>query len=186
MPDPVLRQKAKRVTKIDGALERLIEDMIDTMHAAAGIGLAANQVGVPRRLLVIQIPGEGVITLVNPRINRHEGERLVDEGCLSVPGYRGELMRYVKVWVEGLDRTGKEVRDEAEDLLAQAFQHEVDHLNGILYIDRLEGPHRLQRVHPGHEEEAHPLDELRASSEPVEVPPGRDGGAPPDAIGTPG
>ncbi len=149
LPDPVLRQKARRVTKIDDALQKLIDDMIDTMRDASGVGLAANQVGVLQRIVVIEIPEEEeVLVLINPEITRREGERLVEEGCLSIPGYRGELTRSLKVRVRALDRDGNTVRIRADGLLAQALEHETDHINGTLYIDHLESSDKLWKLEP--------------------------------------
>ena len=149
LPDPVLRQKARRVTKIDDALQKLIDDMIDTMRDASGVGLAANQVGVLQRIVVIEIPDEEeVLVLINPEITRREGERLVEEGCLSIPGYRGELTRSLKVRVRALDRDGNTVRIKADGLLAQALEHETDHINGTLYIDHLESSDKLWKLEP--------------------------------------
>lgn len=138
LPDQILRKKAKKVTQFDEQLQKLIEDMIETMRYANGVGLAANQIGVLQRVVVIEIPDENrVRVLINPEIIKIEGEREVDEGCLSIPGYRGELTRSVKVRVKALDRSGKPLRIRAEGLLAQALEHETDHINGILYIDHL-------------------------------------------------
>ena len=138
LPDSVLREKAKKVTLFNESLQNLVEDMIDTMRYANGVGLAANQVGVLLRVVVIEIPEEEEVrVLINPEIIKVEGERTVDEGCLSIPGYRGELTRSVKVRVKALDRGGKALRIRAEGLLAQALEHEIDHINGILYIDHL-------------------------------------------------
>jgi peptide deformylase len=148
VPEPVLRQKSKRVRSIDGSIRKLVEDMIETMHAAPGVGLAAPQVGVPLRVIVIGMPEEEDFVLVNPEIVRRSGERLVTEGCLSVPGYFGEIKRSQRVTVKGKDLSGKEVRIRAEELLAQALEHEIDHLNGVLYIDHLEGSDKLYRVEP--------------------------------------
>ena len=149
IPDPVLRQKARRVSKIDDALHKLIDDMLDTMRDADGVGLAANQVGVLQRVVIIEIPEEGQArVLINPEIVRREGERVVEEGCLSIPGFRGELVRSVKVRVRALDRDGKPVRFKAEGLLAQALEHETDHINGVLYIDHLESPDKLWKLQP--------------------------------------
>jgi len=148
VPDPVLRQKSKRVRVIDGSIQRLIGDMIETMHAASGVGLAAPQVGVPLRVIVIGIPeGEG-ITLINPEIVRRAGERLVTEGCLSIPGYFGEVKRAQSVRVKGHNLSGKEIRIKAEELLAQALEHEIDHINGVLYIDHLESTDKLHKIEP--------------------------------------
>ena len=147
-PDPILRQKAKRVRSVDGSIHKLIEDMIETMHAAPGVGLAAPQVGVPLRVIVIGIPEQEDIALINPEIVRRSGERLVNEGCLSVPGYVGELTRAVSVTAKGRDQNGKEIRIKADELLAQALEHEIDHLNGVLYIDRLESMDKLRKIEP--------------------------------------
>jgi peptide deformylase len=146
LPDPVLRQKAKRVSRIDSSIQKLIDDMIDTMRAVSGVGLAAPQIGVSLRVAVIEIPGEEVITLINPEVIKRQGERVVEEACLSVPGYKGEINRSVIVKVKALDREGKEIRIKGEDLLAQALEHETDHLNGILYIDRVESSDKLFEI----------------------------------------
>lgn len=147
LPDPSLREKTKKVTTIDDSIQNLIEDMIDTMRHANGVGLAANQIGVLKKIVVIEIPDEdGVRVLINPEIIRRVGERLVDEGCLSMPGYRGELLRSVKIRVKALDRYGKSVRIKAEGLLAQALEHETDHINGILYIDHLKSHENLWKL----------------------------------------
>lgn len=146
--NPVLRQKAKRVSSIDGAIAQLIDDMVETMHEVGGVGLAAPQVGIPLRVAVIELPGEETIVLVNPKIVKRSGERQVEEGCLSVPGYRGEIQRSVKVIAKGLDRRGREIRIKGEGLLAQVLEHEVDHLNGTLYIDHLESIDQLYQVAP--------------------------------------
>ena len=136
--DPVLRTKAKKVKKIDASIQQLIDDMIDTMHAAPGVGLAAPQVGVSLRVVVIHTPDDGLMALINPEVVKRSGERLVMEGCLSVPGYQAEITRSRQVTVKALDRDGKEIRIKAVDtLLAQALEHEIDHINGVLYIDYL-------------------------------------------------
>lgn len=154
VPDPVLRQKAKKVANIDSSIHRLIDDMIETLAAASGVGLAAPQVGVSLRVAVIRVPGEDVVTLINPEIVKKEGERVLEEGCLSIPGYQGEVSRSVFVKVKALDRQGKHIRIKAEELLAQALEHEIDHLDGILYVDRLEGPHKLWKLESApHKEE---------------------------------
>ena len=149
LPDPVLRQKARRITTIDDKLQLLIDDMIDTMRHANGVGLAANQVGILQRVVVIEIPEEeDVRVLINPEIIRREGERIIDEGCLSIPGYRGELTRSVQVRARALDRNGKPIRIRAEGLLAQAIEHEIGHINGMLYIDHLENATKLWKINP--------------------------------------
>lgn len=167
LPDPILRQKAKRVSRIDEYIQRLIDDMFETMHDAHGVGLAAPQVGVPLRIVVIQVPEHDPIALINPEVIRRKGQRWVQEGCLSIPGWRGELYRSVKVVAKGLTRDGREMRVHAQDdLLAQALEHETDHLNGILYIDRLDDPSQhLHRI-TAEEEEAD-----REPPEVVEVTP---------------
>ena len=147
-PDSVLRQKSKRVRTIDSSIQKLIGNMIETMHSAPGIGLAAPQVGAPLRVIVIGIPGEEDIALINPRMVRRTGERVVNEGCLSIPGYTGEIKRSVSVKVKGLDQKGKEIRIKADELLAQALEHEIDHLNGVLYIDHLESLDKLRKIEP--------------------------------------
>jgi len=148
MPDPILRQKARRVKSIDKSIDKLIDEMIETMHSASGVGLAAPQVGVPLRVIVIGIPEEEELALINPQIVRRMGERLVNEGCLSIPGYFAQVHRAEQVRAKGLDRTGKEIRLRADDLLAQALEHEIDHLNGVLYVDYLESMDELQPVEP--------------------------------------
>ncbi len=148
VPDPILRQKSKRVRSIDGSIRKLISDMIETMYSAPGVGLAAPQVGVPLRVAVIGLPEQEDIVLINPKIVRKSGERLVNEGCLSVPGYVGEVKRAVSVTVKGRDQNGKEIRIKADELLAQALEHEIDHLNGVLYIDQLESMDKLRKIEP--------------------------------------
>lgn len=148
-PDRVLRQKARKVRDVDRSVLRLAEDMIDTLADAEGVGLAANQVGVLRRVIVIQLPEEKEPRVyVNPEIIHKEGEREVQEGCLSVPGYHAFITRAVWVRAKGLDRQSRVVRLKADGILAQALEHEIDHLNGILYIDHLEGHQQLLRVEP--------------------------------------
>jgi peptide deformylase len=147
LPDPVLRQKAKKVTKIDKSVQKLIDDMIDTLRAEPNrAGLAAPQVGVPLRVAVIELPEQGLITLINPEIVKKEGERIVQEGCLSIPGYFGEIKRAITVKVKAKDRHGKEFRLKGEGLLAQALEQEIEHLDGVLYIDHLESSEKLFEV----------------------------------------
>lgn len=153
-PDPVLKQKAKRVRTIDASIHRLIKDMLETMHDAPGVGLAAPQVGVPLRVIVIGIPEQEDFALINPELVKTKGERVVNEGCLSVPGYMGQLKRAESVTVKGRDPSGKEVRIKAEELLAQALEHEIDHVNGVLYVDRLEREDDLKKIEPQDVEEA--------------------------------
>jgi len=149
VPDPVLRQKSKRVKAIDDSIKKLIGDMIETLHAVPGrAGLAAPQVGTLLRVIVIGLPEEEDIVLINPEIVRRTGERPVTEGCLSVPGYWGEIKRAETVTVKGRDVKGKEIRIKGNELLAQALEHEIDHLNGVLYIDHLESPDKLYKIEP--------------------------------------
>jgi peptide deformylase len=143
-PDPVLKNKTARVERIDATLNRLIEDMIETMRAAPGVGLAANQVGVSLQLAVIDVSGreEGekrhpLIVIINPEIIAQEGTVVEEEGCLSIPDYTDKVKRAARVKVRAQDRTGATFELEAEGLLAKALQHEVDHLNGILFVDRM-------------------------------------------------
>lgn len=147
--DPVLRQKARRVRDFDGKLHQMLDDMHQTLLEAPGVGLAAPQIGISQRVIVVRLPDDersveefgeqaGVwYEVVNPEITRPSRE-MVDgiEGCLSVPGYSGRVERHVSVSVKGQDRHGKEIRIKARDWLARVFQHEIDHLNGVLYIDR--------------------------------------------------
>jgi peptide deformylase len=149
VPDPILKQKSKRVKAIDGSIKKLIGDMIETLHAVPGrAGLAAPQVGVPLRVIVIGIAEEEDIVLVNPEIVRKTGKRMVTEGCLSIPGYFGVVKRSESVRAKGRDASGKEIKIKANELLAQALEHEIDHLNGVLYIDHLESPDKLYKVEP--------------------------------------
>src|ERR687885_2393328 len=146
--NPVLRQKAKRVSQIDRPIQKLIDDMVETMKAAPGVGLAAPQIGVPLRLAVIDVDDK-ITVIVNPEIIKTSGEVELDEGCLSVPGFWGRLNRAERVSVKALDRHGKEQRiRDAEGLFAQALQHEIDHLDGYLYVDRMDNLDRLQRSEP--------------------------------------
>ncbi len=140
-PHRVLRQKARRVEQIDETIHRLVEDMTETMYRAPGIGLAANQVGVPRRVIVVDVSAgeapENRLVLVNPEILHREGRVTTEEGCLSVPDLREDVTRSGRVVVRALDLEGRRVELEADDLLAVALQHEIDHLDGILFIDRI-------------------------------------------------
>jgi peptide deformylase len=149
VPDPVLRQKAKKIGGIDDSVRRLISNMQDTLDDANGVGLAAPQVGVSLRLVVLHIPDEEEkIVLINPEVIKKSGEREIEERCLSIPGYRGEVKRACSVLVKGRNENWKEVRIKADELLAQALEHEIDHLNGVLYIDHLENPDKLTKIQP--------------------------------------
>ena len=148
-PDPILKQKSKRVRIIDGSIQKLISDMIETMHSVPGrVGLAAAQVRIPLRVIVIGLPEEEDIALINPEIVRRRGERLIDEGCLSLPGYVGQIKRAESVTVKGRDQNGKEIRIKADGLLAQVLEHEIDHINGKLYIEHLESMDKLHKIEP--------------------------------------
>ena len=144
----VLRQKAKRVPTIDKSIQRLIDDMVETMQKSSGVGLAAPQIGVSLRVVVIQLPDEEPIAIINPEIVKRSGEREVTEGCLSVPGYVGDIKRSVSVTVKGLSRQGKPLRVRGRELMAQALEHEIDHLNGVLFVDHIASPDDLHRVEP--------------------------------------
>ena len=151
VPDRALFRKARKIGKITAQHRRLAGDMAETMEFHSGVGLAANQVGVLERIAVIRTPGmEEVMVLVNPEIVRREGERQVEEGCLSVPGYRGIVVRAVRVRARALDLNAKSFKVDAENsLLAQALEHEIDHLNGIMYMDHLVAHTGLYRVEEG-------------------------------------
>ncbi len=147
LPDPVLRKKAKRVGTIDASIKKLVADMQETLHADPGrVGLAAPQVGVSLRVVVIGMPDEEDMILINPEIIKIKGERRVSEGCLSIPGYMGELNRAETVTAKWRNLNGKEKRIKAEGLLAQAIQHEIDHLNGWLYIDHMEDTDSFHKI----------------------------------------
>ena len=138
LPDPILRTQAKKISKIPSTLPKFTDDMVETMIHEHGVGLAANQVGSLQKVCVIQLPEwEEAIVLINPEITEAEGEVELEEGCLSLPGYRGITLRSEKVKVKALGLDGKAVRIQTAGLFSQALQHEIDHLNGILYIDRL-------------------------------------------------
>lgn len=154
--DPILREKGRRLTPEQlraPSTQRLIDDMIQTMRDEHGVGLAAQQVGHPLKLLVIEHgymkEGEDPLVLVNGEIVKCNNPYMVEEGCLSVPGYRGEIERCMRIVAKGLDRNGKEYRIRASEFLAQAVQHEIDHTNGILFLDHLESPDHLYRIEPG-------------------------------------
>ena len=143
--EPILRERTKKVSSFDASLHRLLDDMLETMRDAPGVGLAANQIGVPLQVAVIEIE-DRITELVNPQIVKSSGEQLDWEGCLSIPGYVAEVTRAAKVTVKARDRHGKEFRVKGEELFARALQHEIDHLNGRLYIDYLASLEELVRV----------------------------------------
>ena len=149
--DPILRTRTRKVSTFDASLHRLLDDMLVTMRDAPGVGLAANQVGVPLQVAIIEVD-DRITELVNPQIVRSSGEQVDWEGCLSIPGYVAEVARHEKVTVKARDRHGREFRVKGADLFARALQHEIDHLNGALYIDRLESFEELVRVSEATEE----------------------------------
>ncbi|MCA1571854.1 MAG: peptide deformylase [Chloroflexi bacterium] len=149
--EPILRERTKRISGFDGSLHRLLEDMLETMRDAPGVGLAANQVGVPLQVAVIEVE-ERITELVNPQIVKGSGEQVDWEGCLSIPGYVAEVTRHEKVTVKARDRHGREFRVKGSGLFARALQHEIDHLNGSLYIDYLESVDEMVRVSEATEE----------------------------------
>jgi len=160
--NPVLRQKSQKVKRIELATQALIDDMLETMRAANGVGLAAPQVGVLQRVVVIEIPADKedptskaqLHTLINPEIVKASAEsETEDEGCLCLPHYVGQVRRSLAVVAKGRDRRGKEVRLRGKDLLARALQHEIDHLDGILFTDRIEDASTLRYVPPKEEPE---------------------------------
>lgn len=145
-PDDVLRERAKDVTKFNANLHKLLDDMADTMYEADGVGLAAPQIGISKRVIVVDVGDEhGLIELVNPEIVSMEGEQLGPEGCLSIPGLQGDVRRANRVVIEGQDRNGKPIQYEGTELLSRAFQHEVDHLNGVLFIDLAESVYEARK-----------------------------------------
>ena len=135
--DPVLRRRADEITDVDDRLVRLVDDMIETMYEAPGVGLAAPQVGVEKRLFVYDV-GDGPEAVINPVITDSDGEWLFEEGCLSVPGLSWEIVRPKTVHLTGYDLDGNEVSFEADEYLARVFQHELDHLDGVLLVERLD------------------------------------------------
>ena len=166
--DPVLRQVAAPIDEIDGRIVAMVDDMMPSMYAAEGIGLAAPQVGIQKRLFVYDI-GEGPQTLVNPEIVESDGEWAFDEGCLSVPGLSFEIIRPNAVHLRGRDLDGNEVDIEADELLGRLFQHELDHLDGVLLLDHLDKKQRKQALKQWRE-----LQAARASIRPTTL--GDDGG----------
>jgi peptide deformylase len=163
--DPSLRKKSRHVRRVSPALQQLVDDMVETMHAANGIGLAAIQIGVPERVIVVHLPKEEeeeenpesgkLYAIINPALARKSRE-MEDgiEGCLSIPGWVGEVSRHRAVTVKGLDLQGRPTRIKAEGLLARVFQHEIDHCDGTLFIDHIEDPEKIWPVPEGEEEAA--------------------------------
>jgi peptide deformylase len=152
--DRELHGVARDVTTFDDSLQQLIDDMVETMYAAPGVGLAATQIGVPLRLFVVDISlgrdPKGLIIMINPQFVTRDGMQLEEEGCLSVPGFNATVVRPSHVTVKGLDRHGQETTIEGTALLARAFQHEIDHLDGMVFVDRLRGIKRdmiVRKIH---------------------------------------
>ena len=143
--DPVLKQRAREIADVDGRVVRLAKDMIETMYAAPGLGLAAPQVGVQQRLFVYDI-GDGPQVVVNPTITESSGEWEYEEGCLSIPGLYFPLVRPKQVHLTGFDLEGNEIAMEADELVARVFQHELDHLDGTLLLERLDADQRKQAL----------------------------------------
>jgi len=175
--DPVLREKTHKVTRFNENLKTLVEDMAETMRHSNGVGLAAPQVGVSERIIVVETPkeeeeaGSGrLYAVVNPEIVR-AAEEQVDgiEGCLSIPGYVGEVTRHEAVTIKGHDLQGRKIRIKAQGFLARVFQHEIDHLEGILFIDQLTAPDRIWRVEEGEEEQAEAAGTIEELM-PVDIP----------------
>ena len=149
LPHPKLRQRARKIRRIDKGVLKIAYDMVDTLREAGGVGLAANQIGVLRRIIVVQLPEEEEASIyINPEILSREGEREVEEACLSVPGYRGTITRSLWVKFGALDHGSNVVKLKAECLLSQVLEHEVDHLNGILYLDHLKSHDDLIKIEP--------------------------------------
>ncbi|MBS3784428.1 MAG: peptide deformylase [Anaerolineae bacterium] len=172
---PVLHETSRRVRRVDEDVQELVEDMIETMRDADGIGLAAVQIGVPERIIVVEIPVVSeeaeekpdepleteLYVLINPELV-HASEELEEgiEGCLSVPGWVGEVERHQSVTVAALDRSGRKIRLQAEGLLARVLQHEIDHCQGVLFIDHIDDPEKIWRVEVGQEEAAEAAQEV--------------------------
>ena len=139
--DPTLAKKSRPVAEVTDRIRTILDDMAETMHAANGVGLAAPQVGILRRMFIVQVDEDMLYELINPEIVETDGDQYGEEGCLSVPGYVGSVHRPQHVKIKGLDRNGQPVEYEGEDLLARAFMHEYDHLDGILYTAKADNVH---------------------------------------------
>jgi peptide deformylase len=152
--DPVLKKKAAKVEKVTSDTRKLLNDMLETMRAANGQGLAAPQIGISQRIAVVEVTdptasgdGKKIYTLINPEIIKHSDDKWVaPEGCLSIPGWRGEVERPYQISVKAIDRDGTRIRFDADGMLARAIQHEVDHLDGVLYLEKLVAPDRVWQV----------------------------------------
>ena len=177
--DPVLRKRAHKVKRFNNDLATLVKDMTETMRNSNGVGLAAPQVGISARVIVVEMPededepGSGrLYAVINPKVVRASKEKVDGlEGCLSIPGYVGEVTRHAAVTIKGKDIKGRKVRIKARGFVARAFQHEIDHLYGVLYIDKLTVPDHLWRVEEGEEEQAevqNETSELARAGRPLE------------------
>jgi peptide deformylase len=145
--DPVLKTKAAAVSEIDGKVASLVDDMFDTLYSSdSGLALAAPQIGVQKQIVVWEVDEDGPMAIINPQIVESSGEWVYDEGCLSIPGLYVEMMRPNEVLVRGFTVDGDEVEIEANELMGRMFQHEIDHLNGVLMFDRLEGDQRKAAI----------------------------------------
>jgi peptide deformylase len=144
--DPVLTQRSAEVTDIDGRLAHLVDDMVETMHQAGGLGLAAPQVGVQKRLFVYQLEGQDPVTVINPTIAESRGEWEFEEGCLSIPGLYFPIVRPKEIHLTGWDLDGREISIEADEIEARCFQHELDHLDGRLLISLLDKAQRKEAM----------------------------------------
>jgi len=160
---PSLRRKARKIRRFDRSLEPVIKDMVETMRANKGVGLAAPQIGIPLRIIAVELPKKEddpasgkLYVLLNPEIISSSGEELGEEGCLCLPGYAGEVRRAKGITIRAQDSQGKEIRMKAEGFLARVLQHEIDHLNGFIFVDRLESLDKLHRLEPQEGAEASP------------------------------
>jgi peptide deformylase len=159
--DPRLRQKALKIRAVDDGLRKLARDMHETMRVAKGVGLAGPQIGVMRRIIAVHVPEgygeekqpEVTLTLVNPEIVKSQGREVAAEACLSIPGWVGDVPRATRITVKAIDLSNREIRLKAEGILARVLQHEVDHLDGILYVDRVEDRSTLRQVEDEEEED---------------------------------
>lgn len=150
--DEILRKKSRVVEEINEKIQELIDDMLETMYKANGVGLAAVQVGVLKQVIVIDIDdGNGPLVLINPKIIKEKGEQEVEEGCLSFPNQFAKVIRPAEITVEALDREGKTIKVKAKELMAQAISHEIDHLNGTVFVDKIV-PGTLEYVNPNKNE----------------------------------
>jgi peptide deformylase len=156
---PLLRKKAKEIKRMTPEVRMLCEDLLETMRAAPGVGLAANQIGALHRVVAVELPEDEdeplsgkAFCLINPIVAGASGSQIGNEGCLSVPGYVGEVDRHERIVVKALAENGRPVRLKADGFFARVLQHEIDHLDGVLYIDRLTSPDKLYKVEPGQEE----------------------------------